>query len=52
MKVLWRILRFSPSRQLLAAVLRSRTGRLAPRRIVRAVGRKRILRLAWRAVRP
>jgi hypothetical protein len=49
---LLRLLRFSPVRALLIAVLRSPLGRSVLRAGVRAVGRKRILRLTWRAIRP
>jgi hypothetical protein len=48
---LLRLLRFSPVRAVLIWLVRSPLGRRTLRATVRAVGRKRILDLAWKAIK-
>ena len=49
--MIWRTLTYSPARRALVAVLGSTVGRQTIRSLVRTIGRKRVLLLAWRAVR-
>ncbi len=49
---LLRLLRFSPVRAALLAFLRSPAGRKVLRAGVRFVGRRRIARLMWNAIKP